>query len=100
MILAVFVNSLLCLNRYGLHTCSSQHTEQGNGVIKYHEEVSVYVKRRVSNLILYTEQYSHGKEESLPNQLGKVVEKKILMKYGWMTQQFQTNQCHYSNCCI
>lgn len=42
----MFVNSSSCLNRYGLHACSSPHTEQGNEVIKYHEEVSVYVKQK------------------------------------------------------
>lgn len=66
MKLAGFFNSLSCLNRYGLHTCFSQYNEQGKEVIKYHEEVSVYVKQRVSNILLYTEQYSHGiKEEAI-----------------------------------
>lgn len=55
----LFVNSSSCLNGYGLHACSSQHTEQGNEVIGYHEEVSVYVEQKGLAMYFSTESSIH-----------------------------------------
>lgn len=59
MQLAVFVNSSSCLNGYGLHACSSQHTEQGNEMIKYHEEVSGYAEQKGLAMYFSTESSTH-----------------------------------------